>query len=403
MKIGLLIPHFPSQTGAFFWREVLALEGLGVQIGLASTRRPPAGEVCHTWSREAMERTTYLYPPPPGLAARAIGLIVSRRREAWRAWRALWSAGGGSIGRLARKVPLLLLGAELAVVARREGWAHLHAHSAADAAYITMVAGMLARIPYSITLHGRLSTYGDGQAEKWRHAAFGIAVNPQLKAEILAAAPGVAEERIAVAAMGVDVERFARSVPYVPPMGDRWRLTSVGRLHLGKGHQDAIRAMALLRDRGVDASLIIMGDGPAREDLEALVAELDLADRVVFLGAVSEDRIRAEHEKAHAFVLASHEEAVGVAAMEAMAMELPVIAAAVGGLQDLVRDGIDGVLVPKESPERLAGAIASLLRDPEGCVRMGMSGRRRIEESYTSEREARVLKGMVEGVFGAMP
>lgn len=403
MHIGLLIPHFPSQTGAFFWREIVALESLGVRVGIASTRRPPGNEVCHTWAREAMQRTAYLFPPTLGLALRGVGAILRAGPGAWaKCVGVMVRADGLSLAQRVGLLPMLLMGGELAAIARREGWEHIHAHSAADAAFVVMFAAMLAKRSYSITLHGRLSTYGGGQREKWRHAAFGIAVNEQLKREILAASPGVKAEAIGVSAMGVDVERLKRHAAYAAHDGRRRvRLTSVGRLHLGKGHQDTIRAVALLRERGVEVELAIMGEGSARAQLEGLVAELKLEDRVKFLGAVSEDRIREEHERAHAFVLASHEEAVGVAAMEAMSMELPMIACAVGGLQELVRDGVDGVLVPKESPERIADAVREIVKDGTRARAMGAAGRKRIEEAYTSLRDAEVLKERIEAGRGS--
>ena len=403
MKIGLLIPHFPSQTGAFFWREIVALESLGVRVGIASTRRPPGNEVCHTWAKEAMGRTAYLFPPTLGLALSGVWGVLRAGPGAWaKCVGVMVRADGMSLAQRAGLLPMLLMGGELSAIARREGWEHIHAHSAADAAFVVMFAALLAKRPYSITLHGRLSTYGGGQREKWRHAAFGIAVNEQLKREILAASPSVKADAIGVSAMGVDVERLKRRVAYQAFDGrGTVRLTSVGRLHLGKGHQDTIRAVALLREQGVEAELVIMGEGPARAQLEAMIGELKLDGRVRLIGAVSEDRIREEHERAHAFVLASHEEAVGVAAMEAMSVELPMIACAVGGLQELVRDGVDGVLVPKESPERIAGAVREIVKDGARARAMGAAGRKRVEESYTSLRDAEVLKNRIEASQGS--
>jgi len=96
LRIGYLVPEFPGQTHAFFWREIRALEGLGIHADLVSTRRPDPGIVCHEWSREAMARTTYLYPPGLsglGSAARHMARHASGVGRCVRAARGIGLAG----------------------------------------------------------------------------------------------------------------------------------------------------------------------------------------------------------------------------------------------------------------------------------------------------------------------
>lgn len=391
-RICVLIPHFPSQTAAFFWREIRALEALGLPVVVASTRPPEGGEVCHAWSKEAMARTTYLFPLTPGRACRALLGLLAGARGWGRCLGAVSRADGmGMIGRL-RLLPLVLLGGELAREARRAGATHLHAHSCADAALIVLFASLLAGLPYSLTLHGRLAGYGPGQNVKWRTARFGITVNRVLKQDVLAAVPGLEADRIDVVAMGVDTERFAREGAYRGPTpGQTLRLVSCGRLHEGKGHQDVLRAMSQLRAGGMDVELDLLGEGPAREMLEGLVHQLKLGAHVRMAGAVDEGAVREHLERAHAFVLASHDEAIGVATMEAMAMGLPVVVARVGGVGELVRDGVEGLMVEARDVAALAGAIARLGTDANLCERLGAAGRARIVAEFGADRSARIL------------
>ena len=83
MRIGYLIPEFPGQTHIFFWREMRALQALGVEVETVSTRRPPAGIVCHAWSKEAMDRTHYLFPPSPVALVRSLATMAMSGPRAW--------------------------------------------------------------------------------------------------------------------------------------------------------------------------------------------------------------------------------------------------------------------------------------------------------------------------------
>ncbi len=400
-RICVLIPHFPSQTAAFFWREIGALERLGVPVIVTSTRPPEASEICHAWSREAIARTTYLFPLTPARLGRAL-LGLAGGAGGWgRCLGAVHAAAGLGSGARMRLLGLVLLGGELARVARRRGATHLHAHSCADAAFIVLFASLLTGIPYSLTLHGRLTGYGPGQNIKWGLARFGITVNQALRKDVLEGVAGLDESRIDVVAMGVDTGRFARTTPYrAPAAGEVLRLVSCGRLHEGKGHQDVLRAMADLRRRGLGVELDLLGEGPARGMLESLVAELGLGGCVRLAGAVDEAAVRDHLDRAHAFVLASHDEAIGVATMEAMAMELPVVVARVGGVGELVRDAVEGLMVPPRDPAALAEALARLGTDPELCERLGRAGRERVVGEFGSERSARVLASRLGAGLG---
>src|SRR4029078_9798907 len=143
------------------------------------------------------------------------------------------------------------------------------------------------------------------------------------------------------------------------------RLFTCGRLNPCKGHDDAVKAVAKLREQGIEAQLHIAGEddtgGGMRRLLEQLKTELRLADAVVLLGAVSEDVIRKGLSDAHAFARRGVEEPLGVAIMEAMAMRVPVVVTGAGGVPELVDDGVDGLLVPAREPGRMGD---SLLRPP---------------------------------------
>ncbi len=143
----------------------------------------------------------------------------------------------------------------------------------------------------------------------------------------------------------------------------RPHLLFVGRLHAYKGVDTLLRAFSLLPRAFNDWSLVLVGDGPERAALEKLASDLKIADRVRFVGEVAD--AGPFYEQTDLFVLPSHFEGFPNALREAMAHGRPVVATAAAGPRVIVREGVDGLLVPPRNVEALAGALESLLADPE--------------------------------------
>jgi len=393
MRIGYIIPEFPGQTHIFFWREINALREMGVEVEVVSTRKPPANLICHAWSEQAITEAIYLMPmgpialfsvlwtlvkTGPRRVTRCIAIAIGDRQATW-------------AGRT-RALALLPFAGRLASIVRRRGYQHLHAHSCANAVMLALFVKVLCDVPYSMTLHGPLTIYKSHQRAKWQHARFAITVTNRLKREVLDLLPQLKQEKIDIAPMGVDLNVFQRDKPYVAPVADEpWRIVSCGRLHRAKGHQDLIEALGLLRDRGVKATLTVLGEGPAHQMLEERIRDLKLEQQAKLRGAVSEAEVRDALAESHLFALASHDEAIGVATMEAMAMGLPVVVTDVGGVRELVHDGIDGLLVAPKSPNRIAQAIEKIVANPECAKIMGMAGARRVKQHFGSDRSARII------------
>lgn len=405
-RLGYLVPEFPAQTHAFFWRECRALRGLDVEPVLISTRQPDRRIQAHAWTREAAEQTTYLTRLGVGGAWSVVATLLRAGPAGWwRAWRAAF--GGEGIKAGGRRLALLPFAARLVALSRRAGFGHVHVHSCANAAVVAMLAERLGGPSYSVTLHGPLKDYGPGQRGKWSHAAFGIVITRKLEGELHEALDGHLPDVVRVAPMGVEVEAFARQRPYTAYRGEGpATLFSCGRLNPIKGHAEAIRAVKRLVSEGVDVRLRIAGQDERGGDgyavkLRALIDELGVGQHVELLGAVDEQRVRRELEDADLFVLASHHEPLGVAIMEAMAMGCPVVTTAAGGVAELVDDGIDGRLVPPKDPDALAEAIRGLLHDPAAAERLASAGRSKIERGFHSGVSAAVIAELMPKPDGA--
>lgn len=215
-----------------------------------------------------------------------------------------------------------------------------------------------------------------------------VAVSEAMRAHVYALI-GSSVRRTVVLPNAVDVERFspaasarqrARCRRHFRLVEDVPVLLIAGNLLEVKGVPYAVEAAAILRDRGHDFRMVIAGDGPARGQLEALVARHRLDRHVLLMGVVSHDRMPALLRAADVLVMPSiptyrAEESFGLSAVEAMATGIPVVASRTGGLGDLVRDGQTGLVVPPANVEELADALSLLLVDGEYREALGAAAR----------------------------
>jgi glycosyltransferase involved in cell wall biosynthesis len=165
---------------------------------------------------------------------------------------------------------------------------------------------------------------------------------------------------------------------------DRFLVGWIGRMTGVKRGADVLRAFRALRDRGVEATLCMVGDGPERDQLEQLAGELGLMHDCLFAGY--QEDVGPFFAAFDAFVLPSGNEGTPVTAIEALASGCPVVATRVGGVPDVVRDGTDGLLVELGDRNGLADALARLAADPELRRRMGEAGHDRVLPRYAVER-----------------
>jgi glycosyltransferase involved in cell wall biosynthesis len=190
---------------------------------------------------------------------------------------------------------------------------------------------------------------------------------------------GVAVHRIATVWNGIDVRRFG----YLGPAA-LGPAVMVGRLSPEKDVGTLLRAAACVVRTDPAFRLEIAGDGPCRSELERLACQLELGEKVRFLGEVKD--IPTFLARASLFVLPSLTEGISLTLLEAMARGLPVVATRVGGNPEVVIESETGLLVPPAAPEELAEAMRCLWRDPGRAVAFGQAGRRRIERHFDVRR-----------------
>ena len=195
---------------------------------------------------------------------------------------------------------------------------------------------------------------------------------------------------------GVDLEMFRPSDNRQQTTDNRSRVVvgAVSRLSPEKGFEYLLRAVSLLRERGIDISVILAGDGPSRAELERLADELGLREQVEFAGELAHEDVPAMLARFDIFAMPSTWEGFGVSALEASAMELPVVASNIHGIPDVVVHQETGLLVPSGDVPALADALGMLAADPGLRRRMGVAGRAFVQREYRWQDNARLMEDL---------
>ena len=213
-----------------------------------------------------------------------------------------------------------------------------------------------------------------------------VAVSPEVRDDLVSL--GVAPaEKFVVVRLGIELEqRVASTVPRdevrrqlgIPP--ERFVVGWIGRMTGVKQTHDLLAALTELRAGGVDAGLLVVGDGPDRAGFEQAARDLGLVRHCLFLGY--QEDVAPWYAAMDAVALPSGNEGTPVTVIEALAAGKPVVAYEVGGVPDVVREGVDGFLVKAGDTSGLASRLAQLAADPELGHRLGEAGRKRVLERY---------------------
>ncbi len=373
-------------------RVTVLLAGSGRAVGGAervvweiATRLPKRRFEVHVW----------LSPDPgvdelaEGLAARDVA--VHRVEEIVSRWD--WKRIVSAWRRLRALKPRLL---------------HLHHGQAASDPYLAALAGF-AGVPHVVVTEHLAGPLHDppGRALKRQELADASAVTAACGAvaDALVAEYGIARGLVRVVGNGADPPdeeaeaapaREARQALGVRPDRPLW--VCAARLEVQKGHAALLEALARLRERNVDFVLALAGGGSLRGDLERRASALGLEDHVRFLGQL--DVLGPLLAAADVVVLPSLWEGLPLTLLEAMVRARPVIASAVGGVPEVVEDGVSGMLVPPGRPEALATALEQLHRHPRAAEGLGRAAAERVRTDFTWKRVVERFEAVYDEVLG---
>jgi colanic acid/amylovoran biosynthesis glycosyltransferase len=391
MRIAYLLSQYPHIRHAYLLREIRGLRDLGIELEVIAVRpdtRPSERQTPQ--EREEQAHTHYILgganwtlawahihtclTRPIGYARGLLGALRYGRFQPARTFYGLiYLTEALAAGRWIRSRNL----------------SHVHTHYAST---LTWLIVMVFDLPVSVTIHGS-GEFDDPEGfrlrDKVEAAQFVRVISFFGRSQIMRAVPAGEWRKIEICRLGVDPAEFpARPFRRDP---EPFELLCVGGMARPRAFETLIQAVALLAAQERKVILRLVGDGPERPALEQLAVSLGVSRCVIFEGWQGQNELRRFYEHADAFVLSSFAEGIPVVLMEAMAMEIPCIANYIAGIPELLRDGIDGLLVPASDEKGLAGAIARLMDDPELRLRLGRASRTHVLEDYNLPRNIEAL------------
>lgn len=272
------------------------------------------------------------------------------------------------------------------------------------------IVGWLDRVPCRVDWYHTLSTQNeiDATEARWKTAFLNWRKRLVYRLATHVIANSEETRQDAVEAYGVkrskthvfynSVSDSASLLPSTQPDGKRL-IVCPGRLAPSKGQDVVIRALACLKPQGTTPHVRFVGAGRQLSTYQSLAEELGVSEQCVFVGSVPHETMFREMAAAALTVVPSRSEAFGLVNVESMSVGTPVIASAVGGIPEIVRDGVDGFLVPPDDPEALAEKIGVLLSNPALREQMGRNARQRFldvfEQTKNIEQQALWFEALV--------
>ena len=382
MKVWYITMQFPSPSETFAGVDIRALKRAGADVSVHSLR--PA----HTdTDRFTHERGTAEVPTTHGgVATIGAGLLECLKRPKLTSGLLVWLfKNNRRSNQLLRSVALVPRVVKLFAQIERERPDVVHlfwGHYPAMVGYL--VQKYLPRTPVSVFLgaYDLVMRYG-GSAPVARHADV-VWTHAQLNVRDIEAL-GVSRDRLQVVYRGIELATLptGSARQKVPK-----RIVSAGRLIPSKGASDVIRAFEKVVRRWPEASLVLLGDGPERETLEASVRALGLERSVTFLGHVSHETVLSEMSKAEVFLLLSRKpsERLPNVVKEAIGCRCLCVVTVTPGIEELLRHKEHGFVVPRDNPLAAADAVAEVFSGRVAVEEMVAAAYAHLTEAFDVDR-----------------
>ena len=398
MKIAYLINQYPAVSHSFIRREINALEEQEIQVHRFSIRSP--AELVDRADLLELEKTRFV------LGVGVVGLLLALLRTfitrpkrfldaALLAIKIGWCKDRGILIHLAYLAEACVL----------LGWIedadidHIHAHFAFNPTTVAMLCHVLGDIPYSFTVHGPESIDRAvilSLEEKIKRASFVVAISDYCRSQLYRWCDRTYWSKIHIVHCALDKPFFERQISPVPQTN---QLVCVGRLNEQKGHLILLEAAHQLALQRIDFKLVLVGDGELRSQIENLITQYNLQDRITITGWANNEQVRQHLIDSRAMLLASFAEGLPVVIMEALALGRPVVSTYIAGIPELVEPDC-GWLVPSGSVEELAQAMRQVLELPVDTLsQMGQVGAEKVALQHDVAIEARKLAALFRQPF----
>jgi colanic acid/amylovoran biosynthesis glycosyltransferase len=398
MKVLHLVSTFPPLTQTFVLREIRALRAAGFDVAIGELR--PLHRNCAAsgfedldplvsrarWlSLDLLRALAFFVLRVPSRVLACLGIVLNSLSRPQYALKVIY------ILLSSMRLAYRFQNAEIELVQAD----FLHTEALA-ARFLKSLLGL----PYSLTVYTVFTHYPRRVIDELVGGA-SLLVADTIQAREFLETKGVRPERIHVIRNGVSMSEFPqRSGREIsgPPI-----ILGVGSLVPKKGFHVLLSACALLRQRGAEFRCVIIGDGGERKRLDDLIEELGLSGLVEMVGYVSLSELRTWYYRAAVFAMPSivtvegQTDGLPTVVIEAMASGLPVVGTETAGIPEVIRDGVNGFLVPVNAPEPMTDRIRTLLERKDLRESFGSEGRRLIEREFSLERKVVALCELILG------
>jgi len=394
--------RFPKITETFILYEILALEARGVTVDVHPLLRERE-ETVHPEAARLLKRIRF-HPFVSLPILRANLHFLFRRPLSY--FGSLFEVLGGTWGSLnffAGAAGIFPKSVRFAYDMERAGVTHVHAHFATHPTVAALIIHRLTGIPFSFTVHGHdLHVEKRMLSEKLAAARFAVAISDYNRDTMIEECGEWARSKISVVHCGIDRSIFDATARG-PRHDSTMRILCVGRFDEVKGHPVLVEACRRLQEKGIPFVCDLVGEGPRRAAVEAMIQEAGLAGCIRTLGARPRLEVVRLLSECDVFALPSvmaangEREGIPVSLMEAMAMEIPVVSTRLSGIPELVEDGVSGILVEPGDAGALAEALEKLSRDPDLRARLGQAGCAKVLRDFDLSRNVDRLAALLAG------
>ncbi len=376
--VAYILKQYPRLSETFILNEILGLEEHGITTSIHSLRHATEGRF-HPGIAKVRGEVRYVSDASKAAFLDAMRALPNLRQDRL-------PDVFEFLDRLPedRRARLLLNAIEIAEAALDTGVDHLHAHFLTVAAQTAHLVWLLTGLPYSVTAHAKdiyRSTVDWELAGRIAGSATTVVTVCDANLRFLAHRLDGTNTRLTRIYNGLGSQETTGAVGRTPGL-----VVGVGRLVEKKGFDLLIEALTLTTDQ--DAHCVLIGDGDRRVDLEAQARQLGVAERVTFVGAVGQDEVARWLDRAAVLVAPcrvgsdGNQDALPTVLLEALRAGVPAISTPVGGIEEIITHGHDGLIVPAEDAPALAAAIETLLDNPEQRAAFGAAGREKVAQTF---------------------
>ncbi len=406
-RVAILVPVLPDISHTFVYREVLAMQQHGAGFDVIALEEGDYG-VLHPEAKELLKTARFV--PKVSFSRYLLYylsyLLCSPRRMAQLIQSYLPYSQGDKLFFLRFEHfhsflhPMQSL--SLARLLKQRGIGYIHAYGATYPATRAMAAASLLRVPFSVSTFVDFDRTSEFRmiVEKLNKARFVVATTDYCTSRLIAMTTEAFRHKIHTILLGIDPDYGINRMQHPVQAGPV--IVSVGRFVEKKGFDYLLKSVALLKQRGLCPKCIIIGDGPERPRLHAMVKALDLGDCVTFTGALPNDEVLEYFGSENILVAPSiyardgERDGIPTVLMEALLCDMPVVSTWISGIPELIENGLNGILVPPRDEGALAEAIQELLEHPGLRKEYGYRGREKVRAVFNVRHSSLKLWSLIK-------